>query len=191
MGIPDSNIILMLPDDQACDARNIYRAQMFNNFDHKINLYENIEVDYRGLDVNVQQFMQILTGRHDKATPKSKRLDSDQHSNLLIYMTGHGGDEFLKFQDSTEITSQDISNAFEEMYQKKRYKSILFVADTCQASTLGNAVRSPNILTIGSSLLGENSYSWGSDSDVGLSLTDRFTRMLPWKRILGRQNSSI
>ena len=82
MGIPDSNIILMLPDDQACDARNIYRAQMFNNFDHKINLYENIEVDYRGLDVNVQQFMQILTGRHDKATPKSKRLDSDQHSNL-------------------------------------------------------------------------------------------------------------
>lgn len=30
-----------------------------------------------------------------------------------------------------------------------------------------------------------------SDSDVGLSLTDRFTRMLPWKRILGRQNSSI
>ena len=175
MGIPDSNIILMLPDDQACDARNIYRAQMFNSFEHKINLYDEIEVDYRGLDVSVHRFIQVLTGRHDKSTPKSKRLDTDMHSNILIYMTGHGGDEFLKFQDSTEITSQDFSDAFEEMYQKKRYKSILFIGDTCQANTLGNAIRSPNILSIGSSLLGENSYSWGSDDNVGLSLTDRFT----------------
>lgn len=100
MGIPDSNIILMLPDDQACDARNIYRAQMFNSFDHKINLYDDIEVDYRGYDVSVNRFVQVLTGRHDKGTPKSKRLDSDMHSNILVFLTGHGGDEFLKFQDS-------------------------------------------------------------------------------------------
>ena len=74
-----------------------------------------------------------------------------------------------------EITSQDFSDAFEEMYQKKRYKSILFMIDTCQANTLGDAIRSPNIVSVGSSLRNENSYSWGSDSDVGLSLTDRFT----------------
>ena len=49
------------------------------------------------------------------------------------------------------------------------------MADTCQANTLGNTIRSPNIISVGSSLRNENSYSWGSDSDVGLSLTDRFT----------------
>ena len=31
--------------------------------------------------------------------PRSKRLLSDARSNVLVYMTGHGGDEFLKFQD--------------------------------------------------------------------------------------------
>jgi len=35
-------------------------------------------------------------------------------------MTGHGGDEFLKFQDSEEISAFDIADAFEQMWQKKR-----------------------------------------------------------------------
>jgi len=36
-------------------------------------------------------------------------------------MTGHGGKDFLKFQDNEEIGSFDISDAFEQMWQKKRY----------------------------------------------------------------------
>ena len=40
-------------------------------------------------------------------------------------MTGHGGNEFLKFQDNEEISAFDIADAFEQMWQKKR--SVLFV----------------------------------------------------------------
>ena len=36
-------------------------------------------------------------------------------------MTGHGGNEFLKFQDDEEISAFDIADAFEQMWQKKRY----------------------------------------------------------------------
>jgi phosphatidylinositol glycan class K len=36
-------------------------------------------------------------------------------------MTGHGGNEFLKFQDNEEISAFDIADAFAQMYQKKRY----------------------------------------------------------------------
>jgi glycosylphosphatidylinositol transamidase (GPIT) subunit GPI8 len=45
-------------------------------------------------------------GRYAPDTPHSKRLLTDANSNILIYMTGHGGDEFLKFQDSEEISSR-------------------------------------------------------------------------------------
>ena len=38
-------------------------------------------------------------GRHEDWVPRSKRLLSDARSNVLVYLTGHGGDEFLKFQD--------------------------------------------------------------------------------------------
>lgn len=74
-------------------------------------------------------------------------------------MTGHGGNEFLKFQDNEEISSKDIADCFEQMFQKQRYNEILFMIDTCQANTLYTQFYSPNILAIGSSRKGENSYS--------------------------------
>ena len=35
-------------------------------------------------------------------------------------MTGHGGEEFLKFQDTEEISSYDVADAFEQMWEKRR-----------------------------------------------------------------------
>jgi glycosylphosphatidylinositol transamidase (GPIT) subunit GPI8 len=44
LGVPDDHIILMLADDVACNARNSYPAQVFNNENHRLNLYgDNIE----------------------------------------------------------------------------------------------------------------------------------------------------
>jgi phosphatidylinositol glycan class K len=62
----------------------------------------------------------VSVDRLDPNTPRSKRLLSDDRSNILVYMTGHGGDEFLKFQDSEEISSHDIADAFQQMFEKKR-----------------------------------------------------------------------
>ena len=56
----------------------------------------------------------------DPSVPRSKRLLSDERSNIFVYMTGHGGNEFLKFQDNEEISAFDIADAFEQMYQKRR-----------------------------------------------------------------------
>lgn len=38
-------------------------------------------------------------GHHAPGTPASKRLRSGPASHVLLYLTGHGGDEFLKFHD--------------------------------------------------------------------------------------------
>ncbi|XP_047336684.1 putative GPI-anchor transamidase [Impatiens glandulifera] len=176
LGIPDERIILMLADDMACNARNKYPAQVFNNKNHKLNLYgDNVEVDYRGYEVTVENFLRVLTGRHETSVPRSKRLLSDEGSHILLYMTGHGGDEFLKFQDSEELQSHDLADAVRQMKEKLRFKELLIMVDTCQAATLFNQLVSPGVLSIGSSMKGENSYSHHLDSDVGVSVVDRFT----------------
>ncbi|KAM9977152.1 hypothetical protein ACTFIR_011008 [Dictyostelium discoideum] len=176
LGIPDSQIILMLADDMACNPRNSYAGSIFNNENHKLNLYgDNIEVDYRGYEVNVENFIRVLTGRHEPEVARSKRLLTDDKSNILIFLTGHGGDEFLKFQDNEEISSHDLADAFKQMWEKKRYHEILFMVDTCQANTLYTRFNSPNILAIGSSKFGENSYSHHSDPELGVAVIDRFT----------------
>jgi hypothetical protein len=48
LGVPDDHIILMLADDVACNARNSYPAQVFNNENHRLNLYgDNIEASVK------------------------------------------------------------------------------------------------------------------------------------------------
>ncbi|KAK9808910.1 hypothetical protein WJX72_006219 [[Myrmecia] bisecta] len=176
LGIPDSNILLMLADDMACNPRNPYPTQVFNHPDHRLNLYDDdIEVDYRGADVTVDSFLQVLTGQHHAAMPASKRLLSTNASNVLVYLTGHGGDEFLKFQDKEELMAQQMADAVGTMWRDQRYRELLFIIDTCQASTMYSLITSPRVLAMSSSKLGESSYSHHVDSDVGLAVIDRFT----------------
>ena len=40
--------------------------------------------------------------------------------HYVILSTGHGGENFLKFQDSEEISNEELGDAFEQMWQKKR-----------------------------------------------------------------------
>lgn len=199
LGIPDSQIILMLPDDMACNPRNAFPGTVFNNADRALDLYgDNIEVDYRGYEVTVENFIRLLTDRVGEEMPRSKRLLTDDRSNILVYMTGHGGNEFLKFQDAEEISAFDLADAFEQMWEKKRYVStackkseavgkrlsvvgnsryheMLFMIDTCQANTMYSKFYSPNIIATGSSEIDESSYSHHADNDVGVAVIDRYT----------------
>ncbi|KIP06368.1 hypothetical protein PHLGIDRAFT_72809 [Phlebiopsis gigantea 11061_1 CR5-6] len=176
LGIPDSNIILMLADDAACNSRNKFPGCVYANAGRQLDLYgDNIEVDYRGYEVTVENFLRVLTGRMDPSVPRSKRLLTDDKSNIFVYMTGHGGNEFLKFQDNEEISAFDIADAFEQMWQKKRYHEIFFMVDTCQANTMYTKFYSPNILATGSSELRENSYSYENDNDIGVAVIDSYT----------------
>ena len=176
LGIPDSQILLLLPDDMACNPRNAFPGTVYSNADRRMDLYgENVEVDYRGYEVTVENFIRLLTDRWEDSVPRSKRLNSDEGSNILIYMTGHGGEEFLKFQDSEEISSWDLADAFQQMREKKRYNELLFMIDTCQANTLYRQFYAPGMIATGSSEVEESSYSHHADNDVGVAVIDRWT----------------
>ncbi|KAF4708405.1 hypothetical protein FOZ63_000469, partial [Perkinsus olseni] len=176
LGIPDSNIILMLAEDIACNPRNPAPGYVFNDPDDHVNLYPpEVEVDYRGDEVSTENFIRLLTGRHTPDTPKSKRLDTDADSYVLVYITGHSGTDFVKFQDWEEMTSHDIADAFQQMYSQKRYKKLLWLADTCHAATLHDRFYSPNMLCLSSSGPDENSYSYHADLSIGINVVDRFT----------------
>lgn len=176
LGIPDSQILLLLPDDMACNPRNAFPGTVYSNADRRMDLYgENVEVDYRGYEVTVENFIRLLTDRWDEGVPAGKRLGTDEGSNILIYMTGHGGSEFLKFQDSEEISSWDLADAFAQMREKKRYNEMLFMIDTCQANTLYRQFYSQGMIATGSSEEDESSYSHHADNDVGVAVIDRWT----------------
>ncbi|RVE61005.1 hypothetical protein OJAV_G00166330 [Oryzias javanicus] len=176
LGIPDSHIVLMLADDMACNHRNPKPATVFSHKNMELNVYgDDVEVDYRGYEVTVENFLRVLTGRLPPSTPRSKRLLSDDRSNILIYLTGHGGNGFLKFQDSEEISNVELADAFEQMWQKRRYNELLFIIDTCQGASMYERFYSPNIMALASSQVGEDSLSHQPDLAIGVHLMDRYT----------------
>ncbi|GFG39388.1 hypothetical protein Cfor_08337 [Coptotermes formosanus] len=166
-GLSYSQIILMVADDMACNPRNPRPATVFNNANQHINVYgDDVEVDYRGYEVTVENFVRLLTGRLPPGTPRSKQLLTDEGSNVVVYLTGHGGDGFLKFQDSEEWLLWILLCRYHEMF---------FMIDTCQAASLYEKFYSPNILAVASSLVGEDSLSHHVDPAIGVYIIDRYT----------------
>lgn len=55
-----------------------FAIQVFNFPDHATNVYgTQVEVDYRGFDVTVENFLRLLLDRHPPGVPTSKRLLSN------------------------------------------------------------------------------------------------------------------
>mmetsp|Transcript_29190 Transcript_29190/g.62871 ORF Transcript_29190/g.62871 Transcript_29190/m.62871 type:complete len:483 (+) Transcript_29190:56-1504(+) len=180
-GMTDDNIVLMLADDIPCNMRNPFRGKIFSRGITAGDLMENVEIDYAGTDVTVDAFLRVLLGRH---LPGEERKGGrswptlNENTNVLVYLTGHGGDNFFKFQDGEELMSNDVASAFSQMYELKRYNEILFISDTCQAFTMADEIGVPNVFSVGSSLKGQNSYASHSDTDVGQSVIDRYSKII-------------
>ena len=111
LGVPDSQIVLMLAGDTPCDARNAAPGRVVHSRLDGPNLYRpDIQVDYRGAEVTAEAFLRVLTDTVPADTPASRRLGSSAESRVLVYLSGHGGDEFFKFQDLHELASQELAD---------------------------------------------------------------------------------
>eukprot|EP00970_Alexandrium_tamarense_P009849 scaffold1967_cov199-Alexandrium_tamarense.AAC.31 len=186
-GISDDNIVLMLADDIPCNMRNPFRGKIFPRGAQDgmgEDLMNDVEIDYSGTDVTVDAFLRVLLGRHldgegevdgvhRRTWPKM-----NENTNVMVYLTGHGGDNFFKFQDGEELMSMDVASTFAQMHELKRYNEILFISDTCQAFTMADEIKAPNVYSIGSSLKGQNSYASHSDFEVGQSVIDRYSKIV-------------
>jgi phosphatidylinositol glycan class K len=178
-GFPDSHIILMISEDFSNNQRNLLPGTILFDPSTRADFFSaDIEVDYKGAEVHEESLMRVLTGNHPEGTPLSQRMMSNENSNVLVYITGHGGENFIKFRDKSALTAQDLATAVEVMRAKKRFKSLFFIADTCQASTLCELVKTPNFFSISSSAITESSYATNYLSSVQTNLGDRFSYQL-------------
>ena len=175
-GISDDRIVLMMSDSHACDPRNDRPAQIFNNKDNKINLYGcDAQVDFNAYETDIQAALSTLQGRYDENTPISRQLRSDENSSVLVYITGHGGENFIKFQDQEYLSNEDIAQTIAVMAAQKRFKNLLFVAETCHAQSLCAHVDTPNVVCVASALTEEDTYSHHMNAALGVWAIDMFT----------------
>jgi phosphatidylinositol glycan class K len=178
MGISDSNIIVMNALDDVCGVKNSFPGEIFSDPYLSNEVCKDVQFDYVGGDVTVSNFLRLLTGRHPAGTPLFKQLRTNRESNVLIFLSGHGGDGFFKFRDTEEVTTAELRTSLTEMQQQRRFKNMLIIADTCQAATLTSDVNITGVISMGSSKKGQNSYSFLPNDLLGANTIDRFSYML-------------
>lgn len=186
----------MIADCSTCDARNPLPGHLAIDvgLDAPSKHPYEAEIDYRGREVSVNTLLRVLTGRHPPGTPLHRQLRSHANSSVLLYLTGHGGDGFLKFHDQEELLSSHLAKAVKDMHKNKRYGELLVLLDTCQAATMYSEIQVPGWLGISSSMLGQSSYALHNDPYVGAHLVDeltyhmvRYLENISWESICGHQ----
>jgi GPI-anchor transamidase subunit K len=118
-GFDDDDIVLMLADEWSVNPRNPAKNHIYNTATDGLDglpqtgsnpprsslLTVDTIIDNRSEDVTVEQFLSVLLN-----------APTNEYTNILIYINGHGGDQFFKFQGA--LFSPDLS-------------FLLFVDDCC------------------------------------------------------------
>ncbi|KAI5181816.1 GPI-anchor transamidase subunit K [Nematocida sp. AWRm80] len=105
--------------------------------------------------------------------------DADENTNLLIYMTGHGGNGFIKYCNRKYFYKDDVTEALSRLQRNRVFKRVLFISDTCQASSLIDLSKvQDNVTFISSSLVGESSHSANFNEALNVFPIDLFVQTL-------------
>lgn len=95
-----------------------------------------------------------------------KMLQSDAHSDVVVYLVGHGYSSHFKFNEFEFLSARQLARAVDKMYQKGRFRRLLILLDTCQAISMCKAMYTPNVVCIGAA--SAEDYSYASSVDFRL-----------------------
>jgi len=169
-GIPKRNVITLMYNDIAFNKENKYPGVIINAL-HGKDVYEGVMIDYMGRDVTPQNFLDILSGRHLRVG-SGKTLKSGPKDTVFVNFVDHGGPGVLGFP-SDELHVADLNEVLGYMFNKKRYKQMLWYVEACYAGSMFSKL-SPNmnITAHTASNTDESSYACVWDNDIRVYLGD-------------------
>ena len=163
----------------ACESRNAYPGEIVLSDYNKIrSCQQNIDLSYQESDFHNYQLLDILRGRKLNQYNGFRQLKSNKDSKILIIITSHGGENFIKVRNYLVVLTDELNRTLNEMYIKGKYKELLFVLDTCEGYTLYDNVNVPNIYFISSSALGQKASSYSYDDNLMGPTVDKFHFLL-------------
>jgi phosphatidylinositol glycan class K len=180
LGWPDSRILLLIAEDVTLHPHNPFSPSILLPFSERTRSHRffDIEIDYVGNEVSGETLMRLMTDSLGDHVPSQKRLRSSSDSHVFLYLTGHGGERFLRFHDYEDWNAQQLATMIDTMQAKQMYHRMWIVADTCQAESLFHYVTAAHVIMLASSRLGESSYSHYVERTLGVSIIDQMTFQL-------------
>ncbi|CAD5231075.1 unnamed protein product [Bursaphelenchus okinawaensis] len=173
-GIPEDHIVTMMYDDIADNEENPFKGKIFNH-PNGSDLYEGVKIDYRGEDVNPENFLKVLKG---EPNGPHRVVQSTQNDRVFVYFSDHGGPGILNFPDST-LTVKDLIGTLHQLHQNQVYKELVLYVEACFSGSMfsGFLPNNTNIYAVTAANSAESSYACYCDSRKlpGVCLGDLFS----------------
>ncbi|MGN0257888.1 MAG: C13 family peptidase [Bacteroides sp.] len=176
-GWDDDHIILVMRDDLAYHGSNPYPGEIYASVGGE-NLYKNVQIDYRADTLATADICSILLGQRSSHLPVV--VESDAHSNLLFYWSGHGYPGYFSWLDIADhFTTDMLSQTLTTMQAESRYRKFLICTESCFSSSVVKAAQGiPGVLSIASATETESSLSDNYSIACHTWLSDRFSNNL-------------
>ncbi|CAH1731597.1 unnamed protein product [Aphis gossypii] len=166
-GIPVDRIIVMMTDDVAFDPKNPYRGELFNH-PNGSDVYQGVQVDYKGEEVRSEHFLNILNG--NKAAMinlgSGRVIESKHRDNIFVYFVGHGTTGILAFPENY-LYADELNNALQSMYSNRKFSSMLLYIDSCRAGSLFDGILSEYNSIFAVTAAGPRESSWSTYCNEG------------------------
>ena len=65
----------------------------------------------------MKNHLKSFSGRYEEMDPLNKRPNFEDYDKVFIYLTGHGGDLYMKVLYKEILFSRHFSDYFEEMFE--------------------------------------------------------------------------
>lgn len=173
-GYDDEHIILIIEDNIAYHPNNIYPG-IVRVKPNGENLYKDIHVDYQISNTTIDNLRDILMGESSSSCPQV--ISSTERDNITVFWCGHGYPNRLSWGSNNTIYGWQILDLLKELYFAKKYRKILFCMDACYSGGIAETCEGiPGVLFITAANANETSKADMKDSDMGIWLSNGFTR---------------
>ena len=177
-GFDDDHILLIMEDDIAHHPKNKYPGVMKITSDGE-NLYEGVKADYQMSKLYSSDIRNIMTGVKTARTPVV--LEATEHDNVFVFWSGHGEYKSLIYNDR-EFTASEVRKMLETMHEKKKYRTLFFVMETCFSGSVAESCEGiPGVLMMTAANESETSKADMFDNELGVYLSNGFTRAFQTK----------
>jgi ABC-type branched-subunit amino acid transport system substrate-binding protein len=168
-GYDDEHIILILADDIAYNERNILPG-VVRREQTGINLYENVQIDYRLGNLSLDNLKQILTSEPSEEYPVT--LGSTDSDNVLFFWSGHGTQSGWEWRRTETLDSDFAKTLFSEM----QFRKMFAIIETCYSGAVAQECTGiPGLLMMTAANPYEPSKADAFDDELRVYLSNTFT----------------
>jgi glycosylphosphatidylinositol transamidase (GPIT) subunit GPI8 len=142
-GVPDKQIVHMSFDDAAMAKENPARGKLVNE-DLGIDVYKDCNIDFKGDDVNIENFTNVMLS----GGSGHKTLESNDKSNVFVYINSIGGEGVLSFPNFEYLYGDELKNILMKMKKKKLFYQMLIYLESSFSGSLFDGDVLPSNLSV-------------------------------------------